>query len=225
MSQQSHQVFFELKIGSENVKSICAVISLLAKAGRELIIEIDDRSDYFTTMRALNDSKSAFVSAEFEDRFFVKAELYYSPITCKVVSKSLPSIFSNMKNIIGITIRLEINPSFVVFELLMSNHITRTHKFLFQECEAVTAVFDDNSASYFQSIPRVFNNLLDHIYRSPEIIMNVSNSHITFASYHHGKFTDKTDRLSTGLCVNISDFDRFVKKVGDVEVIFSSKEV
>jgi Rad9 len=73
-------------ISNENAKLLSAALYFLQKVGKELTIEAEAG---VLTFRSLNDSKSPFISVEFENDFFDK----YTPSTgadcfsCKVAIK------------------------------------------------------------------------------------------------------------------------------------------
>jgi hypothetical protein len=80
-----YEVHLSAKIANENIKCLSAVLHLLQKVGKELILETENG---ILTFRSLNDSKSAFVSVKFDKTFF--AHFMTAPadnFSCKVTIK------------------------------------------------------------------------------------------------------------------------------------------
>ena len=107
----------------------------------------------------------------------------------------------------------------LVFELTVANCITRTHRFHYSDCEIMSAIFDQQSASHIRCEPKVFTKLLDHFYHSPEISIEASVNHFEVKSFHHeqpfdvagynGARSNVMKHMTTGLVVNIGEFDEY----------------
>lgn len=107
----------------------------------------------------------------------------------------------------------------LIFELTVGNCITRTHRFHYSDCEIMSAIFDQQSASHIRCEPKVFTKLLDHFYHSPEISIEASINHFEVKSFHHEQPFDNTGHnggrsnvmrhMTTGLVVNVGEFDEY----------------
>lgn len=107
----------------------------------------------------------------------------------------------------------------LVFEMTVANGTTRTHRFHYSDCEIMSAIFDQQSASHIRCEPKVFTKLLDHFYHSPEISIEASVNHFEVKSFHHEQPLDAAGynggrssvmrHMTTGLVVNIGEFDEY----------------
>lgn len=88
-SSSGPDVLLTVKIlGTDNIKVLSAILNLLQKIGKELIIEFENG---VMTFRSLNDPKSAFISVEFDRDYFEEfftaenAENFSCKVTIKVI--------------------------------------------------------------------------------------------------------------------------------------------
>lgn len=125
----------------------------------------------------------------------------------------------------------------LVFEIVLTNDITRTYRFRYQDCEIMNAIFDEEHCSYLRAKPKLFVQLLSHLYQSPEICMDATAGTFLVRSHHRyaengGGNADNgggtTVRfMNTGLSVSIQEFEQYeyVSAVQSEELIFCVKEV
>lgn len=123
----------------------------------------------------------------------------------------------------------------LVFEIVLTNDIIRTYRFRYQDCEVMSAVFDEDSCSYARAKPKLFVQLLNHIYQSPEICIEAGASSFSVRSFHRNTDTSadggaagSTVRfMQTGLSLNLQEFDQYeyVSTGQSEELIFCVKEV
>ena len=218
---------FEIQISSENLKVLSCIVNLILKVGKELIIEVEEDAVIF---RALNDGKSAFVAIDFKPSYFTIIEPPPASFSCKLSVKPICAILKNLRNVLYLIIRAETIGSEhdLVFEARYGNGLKRTHRFSYQDCDIISALFDEDTSSYLQSEPKVFTQLLDHIYQSPEIIVDASSNTFRVRSFHSEQLHDTKRHLSTGLSIDVKEFDLYEFKGGEEvseELIFCSKEV
>lgn len=222
-----NEVMFAISIAGENLKCISAVLHFMMKIGKELIIELDGDKVAF---KALNDGKSAFVGIEFQESYFIDIQRSVDTFSCKLNVKPVCAILKNIKNINGMSIRSVVTGSEheLIFEVRVTNGMIRTHKFSYQDSDMINALFDEDSASFLQSEPKVFIQLFEHMYQSPEVIIGASEHNFTVRSFHSDKNSDTKRHLTTGLSVDVHEFDRYdFKSEIDIteEIVFCSKEV
>ena len=132
----------------------------------------------------------------------------------------------NLKTIQNITVRAQysaIAGHELVFEMAVASSITRTHRFHYSDCEILSAIFDEQCASHLKCEPKVFTQLLDHFYHSPEISIEASENFFQVKSFHQEASSDSTNggskgsndrsnamkHMTTGLVVNIGEFDEY----------------
>jgi hypothetical protein len=224
-----------LVIPTDKLKYICSVINLVSKIGKDLILEVDGEENV-VTFRALNDAKSAFVSIEFDEHFFADAVFPSTSFSCRVPARPICAIFANTKNVDHIRMRTEKPDSsalYLVFEQVMFNKITRTHRFTYQECEILNVVFDEGEAHLLQCLPKTFAKLLGHLHNAPELSIEASPTMFAVSSFHNTKLaTEKKEQLKSGVSVSVREFDRYEYKHRDhssdntiSHLILCSKEV
>ena len=83
----------------------------------------------------------------------------------------------NLKSVQSLNIRAETSEGVtheLVFEMLLNSGMRKIHKFNYSDCEIISAIFDESSASIIRSEPKLFTQLLDHFYQSPEISIEAS---------------------------------------------------
>jgi hypothetical protein len=122
----------------------------------------------------------------------------------------------------------------LVFEIVLTNDITRTYRFRYQDCEVMSAVFDEDACSFLRAKPKLFVQLLNHIYQSPEICMEAGADFFSVRSFHKAndgvldaEGAPPVRFMSTGLSVSIQEFEQYeyVSTVRSEELIFCVKEV
>ena len=62
--------------------------------------------------------------------------------------------------------------------------ILRTHRFTYQDCGAVNAVFDDSEASQLTVEASVFKKLLEQVDHSNQICITASRDSFRISSFH-----------------------------------------
>ena len=129
----------------------------------------------------------------------------------------------NLKTIQNITIRAEYSAKAsyeLVFEMALASSITRSHRFHYADCEILSAIFDETIASNLRCDPKVFTQLLDHFYHSPEICIEASQNFFHVKSFHqdstedafHGGSNNRKSavkHMTTGLVVNTGEFEEY----------------
>lgn len=138
------------------------------------------------------------------------------------------SILRNLKITESMIIRAQYSAKFeheLVFEMVGTSGITRTHRFNYSDCEIMSAIFDEQSASHIRCEPKVFTQLLEHFYHSPEISIEASRSLFQVKSFHQEQANDNSSasgrgrsamkHMTTGLAVNIGEFDEYDFIVSD----------
>ena len=225
----------DMKIPADRLKLLCLIVNLIAKIGKDLIIEVDGE-EQTVCFRALNDAKSAFVSIEFVENFFSSIQMPHSTFSCKIPAKPMCSILSNLKNVENLRLfSVQVgSDNFLVVQLLLTYKILKTYRFHYQECEIVNAVFDEDDAHIIQVVPKLFSNLLGHLHKAPELVIAATPTNFTVSSFYVTKAGESKQHLSSGLCVNVSEFDYYEYKrtlhsqndeVEGMELILCSKEV
>lgn len=121
----------------------------------------------------------------------------------------------------------------LVFEIVLMNDVTRTYRFRYVDCEVMSAVFDEEQCSYVRAKPKLFSQLLNHIYQSPEVCMEAGAGVFSVRSFH--KAVDGVQNneganarfMQTGLSVNIQEFDQYeyLSTEQSEELIFCVREV
>ena len=120
----------------------------------------------------------------------------------------------------------------LVFEIVLMNDITRVYRFRYVDCEVLSAVFDEDQCSYVRAKPRLFSQLLTHIYQSPEVCIEAGSDFFSVRSYHKAAENAVSDGanarfMRTGLSVNIQEFEQYeyTSHIQSEELIFCVKEV
>ena len=149
--------------------------------------------------------------------------IFVSYLTYPDFKQPICSIMRNLKTVQSITIRAQYSEEAsyeLVFEMALASNITRSHRFHYADCEILSAIFDETSASYLRCEPKVFTQLLDHFYHSPEICIEASQNFFHVKSFHqdsasdpfHGGSNDRHSaikHMTTGLIVNTDEFDEY----------------
>ena len=121
----------------------------------------------------------------------------------------------------------------LVFEIVLMNDIVRTYRFRYVDCEVLSAVFDEETCSYVRAKPRLFSQLLNHIYQSPEVCIEAGADFFSVRSFHKAAESVLNDGggnarfMRTGLSVNIQEFEQYeyTSTIQSEELIFCVKEV
>jgi len=229
---------FEREVSSTNLKTFNAILNLLHKIGKEIMIECNN--DGHVCFQALNDTKSVFATIEFRDIFWNSHHMNSNePFQCKMTSKSICSVFRNLKKVNGFVFyQTEDNGDcFIVFKFHTTDGITKTHLIPYQDCDIISAVFDEESSHVLQTQPTVFTELFEHLHQSPEIVISAASGAFTLRSYSSSSLGTVSKSLSTDLNVDISEFDVYQYRVDTLEpddheadppsseLLFVSKEV
>ena len=129
----------------------------------------------------------------------------------------------NLKTIQNITIRAQYSAKAgyeLVFEMALASNIIRSHRYHYADCEILSAIFDEAIASHLRCEPKVFTQLLDHFYHSPEICIEASQNFFHVKSFHQDSADDASHRnnnnqrnairhMTTGLVVNTGEFEEY----------------
>lgn len=117
------------------------------------------------------------------------------------------------------------------FQFLLNNDIVRKHNFCYEDSEIMNALFDEEECSSVQMPPKLMSQLLDHIHRSPEILVTVLPNRFTVRSQHKPEMLLEADLqksvMSTGLTISVSEFQKYQYQSlrGSEAMIFVVKEV
>eukprot|EP01038_Epipyxis_sp_PR26KG_P006974 gene6974-9534_t len=242
MSRHANKLF-SVRLGKESIKTMSIALHFLQKIGKEVSLEVEEK---IFTLRSLNSTKSAFSSVEltqdFFDDYFIAEDIGSSTksFTGQLSVKLLCTIFRNMKNVISLNISAiqQLSNHELIFEFILNNGIKRIHKFQYQDCEIMNAVFnngEDTAVSSMQASPKVFIQLLDHIHQSHEVLIEVAPGRFIIKSFHKERQQSNTPRklsslssssvMKTGLIVSIQEFDKFeLFSDENEEFIFCLKE-
>lgn len=199
---------FEREVSSVNLKVFNAILHLLHKIGKEIMIECN--IDGHVCFQALNDTKSVFATIEFRDIFWNSHHIVSNEsFQCKMSSKTVCSVFRNLKKVNGFVFYQieESGDCFIVFKFHTSDGITKTHLIPYQDCDIINAIFDEESSHVLQTQPTVFTELFDHLHQSPEIIIHADSNTFTLRSHSSSSLGMGSKNLSTDLNVDISEFD------------------
>jgi hypothetical protein len=123
----------------------------------------------------------------------------------------------------------------LVYEIVLNNDIVRTYRFRYQDCEVMSAVFDEDSCSYVRAKPKLFVQLFTHIYQSPEICIEAGMGTFSVRSFHRSADTGANSEagggavrfMQTGLNLRLQEFEQYeyVSNGQSEELIFCVKEV
>lgn len=120
----------------------------------------------------------------------------------------------------------------LTFEFLLHNGIIRRFQFIYMDCEIVNPIFQEDECSFVQVKPKIMIQLLEHLHRSPEIIVTASPMAFSVHSYHaldNSLILKQSAKevMNTGLTIQIAEFDAydFHSPQGVEEFIFCVKEV
>lgn len=142
-------------------------------------------------------------------------------------------IMRNMKNLRTLTIRAfrREEEHLVSFQFLLKNDIIRKYNFCYEDSEIMNALFDEQECSLVQMPPKLMSQLLDHIHRSPEILVTAQPNRFTVRSQHKPAMLKEVDLqksvMTTGLTMGVSEFQEYqYQSARDTEsIIFVVKEV
>ena len=202
--------------GSESLKAFVATLQFLAKVGKDLLFEVEENA---LVLRALNDAKTSYASVEFAAAFFSRSDIFLKDglesFSCRINLKQVVAVCKSFRSVHRLCIKAErLNDAFeLVLEMTTSNTgVVRTHRFKYSDCDVLNAVFEDAGASSLKSQYKVFSQLLEHVYQSPEIAIDASVDHFKVRSYHAPKDADQDavnnkKHLATDLNIETSDFD------------------
>jgi hypothetical protein len=120
----------------------------------------------------------------------------------------------------------------LTFEFLLQNGIIRRFQFIYMDCQIVNPIFQEEDCSFVQMKPKIMIHLLEHIHKSPEIIITATPTTFTVHSYHPidvNSLLKPTlkDVMTTGLTIQIAEFDAYDYNSQSIqeEFIFCVKEV
>ena len=209
---------FALRIGGDKLKLFSSNLNMLRSVGRELVLEVERTLEKnVLTIRTLTDAKTAIVVVTFESDFFERGSFNLFDLdsfSCKLQLRPLCAICKSFRNVSSMSLRAEIRNGEheLVLEMLSALDVRRTHRFKYSDCEIVSATFDDSECSSLRSSHKIFVQMLEHFYQSPEIKIEVSSSNFKVRSYHPPSDHQQSDakkHLDTDLTIDVGDFDYF----------------
>ena len=118
--------------------------------------------------------------------------------------------------------------------------IRRTHRFLYQDSDIISATFDESSSSYLQCQPKVLSELLAHIHTkwSEEVAWDIGPSSFRLRTFHGHRAMDRAPpanavtgigraHMSSEMCINpTSEFDVYDFRSSEPqEIVVCVKEV
>lgn len=207
--------YFTREVNATNIRHFNAIIHMLNKVGKENIIE--KTIDGNIILRSLNDTSSAILVIEFDNRFWAHNREHQAdklgPFSCKIQGRSICAALHNLKKITTLNFYPENldGENNVVLELLTQDGIIRTHRFPYQDCDILNAVFDEESSRALQTQPKVLSELMDHLYTAPEIMIEATSNSFGLRSVHSAQKNgvDKKPHLTTDLNVQVNEFDHY----------------
>ena len=193
---------FSRSIQGESIKHFQNILLLLHKINKEFSIE---RSNDGTVMfRSLNDTKSVFITIEFNHIFWGAQNISHPEedfvtFSCKLLIKAISTIFKNIKKIQNINIyqrNINNTEEQMVFEIALIDGVKRSYYFTYQECEILNAICDGHNSTSLQTQPKVFTELIDYLHQSPEILIDASKTSFSLKSSYPlgGRANDDTRR-------------------------------
>mmetsp|Transcript_18054 Transcript_18054/g.30203 ORF Transcript_18054/g.30203 Transcript_18054/m.30203 type:complete len:395 (-) Transcript_18054:176-1360(-) len=241
----SSRTSFNLEMsGNVNLTKFSVVLQFFSKIGKYLILEVDDEA---IIMRTLNDAKSAFASVEFDKNdFFDHFELQEGVgqekgqiFTCKLLIRPLCVILRKAKKMQSLKMFNDINENGeyeLVFMMSCENGIRRRHRFIYQTCDVVSAMFDDDDCNRFRVMPKVLTQLFGHIAKSIEVAVAVAPDQFKMKSFHQDTVGDNSSlaarqqprhTMSSEMCVDPEEFDLYEFRYSDEpqELAFCCKEL
>lgn len=184
------------------------------------------------TIRSLNDSKSAFIAVELQPSFFDAFLLTNrrEPFSCRVSSKAICAIMRNLKTLRYLLLSAEVvggagagAEHVLSFQFAQQSGLLRSHHFHYMDAEILNAVFDEDGCSYLKVRPKVLSQLLEHLHRSPEVLLVAAPDSFGIRSFHANSSTSSShhqqqqpmatasasalQQLSTGLTIQSGQFE------------------
>lgn len=230
---------FAIQISSpDRLNKFFNVMQFFSKIGKYIILEVDDDT---LVLRTLNDAKSAFSSVEFEKReFFDEFELESDQnsrvFACKLLIRPLVVILRKAKKMQSLRIFNSNGDGAeceLVFVLVCDTGIRRCHRFMYQTCDIVSAMFSDNNCNRLRVMPKVLTQLFGHIAKSLEVEVDVSPEQFKMKSFHQQSVSDALSKkqsphtLTSEMCVSPEEFDVYEFKYSQktAELAFCCKEL
>lgn len=136
-----------------------------------------------------------------------------------------------MKNIrnIGISAVQDGCDHEIIIQMQTLSGIIRKHRFKYLDCDVMNAIFDDSECSLLTAKPKVFTQLVEHIYQSPEVLVETNSSVFMIRTYRKADTLAQWDGkryMHTGLSIDIDEFDVYDYRSNGAELlIFCLKEV
>ncbi|XP_028916305.1 cell cycle checkpoint control protein RAD9A isoform X1 [Ornithorhynchus anatinus] len=216
-------------VNGGNVKVLGKAIHSLSRVGDELYFEpLEDG----LSLRTVNSSRSAYACFLFAPLFFQHFEAGAPgalPLRCKVLMKSLLSVFRSLpaleKTVERCCVSLRPQRSCLVIQLHCKYGMTRTHNLSLQECESLQAVFDPARCPHLLRAPaRV---LVDAILPFPltlaEVTLGVSRGRrVVFRSFVEE--ADPTKAMVTEMSLGQDDFQQLQVQEDSTAITFCLKE-
>ena len=209
---------------AENMKALVACFTFLNKVGKELQLEATSE---VLTLRALNDAKTAYAHVDLDARFFNSSNGLIlgddlEGFTCKVQLRPLCAVCKNLRNVELLTLRAErlADTYDLVLEMKTTETgIMRTHRFKYNDCEVLSAIFDDESMSSLKSSHKIFDQILSNMFQSPEIAISPTQTDFKVRSHHPSNEAqaEAKKHMSTDLSIETDDFDFYDYKPTEMD--------
>jgi hypothetical protein len=224
-------------IGQKNTRVLAAALTTLSKIGFDLFIEADSEK---VTMRALNNSQSAFLAITMKARSGDGAGFFdhYKPpeenLRIKLTGEFLLDAFRSLKQVLSLQMSYDDSTATpcLQFEFSCEQGIRKTHRFeVTVETQTVEARFDKEDAGVLELEVEKFSQLLDHIARGDiargeGMIVIAGRKSCQMGSFHFHQESQGTIKknVSTEMNIREEEFEEYVY-VGNVTLIFEIKEV
>jgi len=180
----------------------------MAKVGDELFFEANPQKIIF---RTLNSSRSAFLAFYLDERFFDSYNLR-DGVTKKYQVKLKPceAVFRQFPSVERCTLRLDEIEERLIFELICKRGIKKLYKLVFEECEALQAIYSkDNLPNKIIVIPRKILDAINNFHTSiEEISLIVMKDTIKWKTYIDDT-KGSMKLLQTELEMDTVDFEEF----------------
>ncbi|KAM4692594.1 cell cycle checkpoint control protein RAD9A [Rhinophrynus dorsalis] len=133
-------------ITGANIRALGRAIHSLSRIGDELYFEpLDDG----LCLRSVNSSRSAYACFRLAPLFFHSYESTGGACHCKILMKSVLSVFRSLpsleKTVEKCLISLSTTGNSLVIQLLCKYGVTKTHNLSYQDCESLQAVYNTDT--------------------------------------------------------------------------------
>eukprot|EP00743_Colponemidia_sp_Colp-15_P010398 GILK01011448.1.p1 GENE.GILK01011448.1~~GILK01011448.1.p1 ORF type:complete len:462 (+),score=64.60 GILK01011448.1:70-1455(+) len=216
----------ECSIPATRIKLLLKAIQTLSKIGKDLFVEAGSNKIVF---RTLNDAKSAFLAITFDADFF---EVYSggeddSVVKCKIPVKSTLAVFKNMQQVERLVLRIDNERPDLIFQLHCKSGMSKTHKFVYSDCEIFQAAFDRKDCKHsLRASPKLLSHGMGNFpLNLEEVSLVVHHDTVKIKSHLDNVLSDASKAMQTELAILASDFEQFgVEAASEISLTFCLKE-